>query len=77
MVNLPKLSRDKFYQAFLSLNFPGKGSKMREEGLGTRLKKFNEGTETGGLVNSTFVQAPGFGSLFRFSVAHRCGTQTA
>ena len=36
-VNLPQLSRDKFYQAFLSLNFLGKGSTAREEGLGTRL----------------------------------------
>ena len=38
-VNLPLLSRDKFYQA--SLNFFGKGSTAREEGLGTRLGKFS------------------------------------
>ena len=38
-VNLPHLSRDKFYQAFLSLNFSGKGSTAREEGLGTRLEQ--------------------------------------
>ena len=36
-VNLPHLSRDKFYQAFHLLNFCGKGSTAREEGLGTRL----------------------------------------
>ena len=37
VVNLPQLSHDKFYQAFLLLNFWAKGSTVREEGLGTRL----------------------------------------
>ena len=33
-------THDKFYQAFLSLNFEGKGSTAREEGLGTRLEHY-------------------------------------
>ena len=45
-VNLPHLSRDKFYQAFLSLNFCGKGSTAREEGLGTRLMESSKKTAT-------------------------------